>query len=49
MNNQILEVPDDFESEFEAYVSAGDNNVAGAEVMATILECGTLGCTVLGC
>ncbi|MDI3274920.1 MAG: hypothetical protein ACOH2P_22655 [Pseudomonas sp.] len=49
MKEQIMDLSGEFDAEFEAYVKAGDNQTAGAEVMATTVSCGTLGCTVLDC
>ncbi|WLI13375.1 MULTISPECIES: hypothetical protein [Pseudomonas] len=47
MEEQILEMSGDFDSEFEAYVKGGINKMAGVEVMSTTaITCESLGCTV---
>ncbi|WP_237885029.1 hypothetical protein [Pseudomonas sp. PGPR40] len=49
MKDQILEMSGDFASEFEAYVKAGINKMAGVEVMSSsAITCDSLGCT-FGC
>ncbi|CAH0190229.1 MULTISPECIES: hypothetical protein [Pseudomonas] len=47
MNEQILNMSGDFDRDFEAYQSCDKDNI---EAMGTtILDCGTLQCTGLGC
>ncbi|MDN4547151.1 MULTISPECIES: hypothetical protein [unclassified Pseudomonas] len=48
MQEQIMDLSGELDSEFEAYVSAGQADVGG-ETMCTNMSCGTLSCTVLGC
>jgi hypothetical protein len=49
MKDQVLQMSGDFAIEFEAYVKAGVNKMAGLEVMATTaITCESLGCT-FGC
>ncbi len=47
MNEQILNMSGDFEGDFEAYQGSDKENI---EAMGTtILDCGTLACTGVGC
>ena len=49
MKDQVLDMSGDVASEFEAYVKAGVNKMAGVEVMSTTaITCESLGCT-FGC
>ncbi|HGM5552975.1 TPA: hypothetical protein ACKP2V_003265 [Pseudomonas putida] len=49
MKDKVLEMSGDFTGDFEAYVKAGVNKMAGVEVMATTaITCESLGCT-FGC
>ncbi|WP_367373023.1 hypothetical protein [Pseudomonas lini] len=47
MSEQILNMSGDFDRDFEAYQASDKDNI---EAMGTtIIDCGTLGCTVIGC
>lgn len=48
MQEEIMDLSGELDFEFEAYVSAGQEAVGG-EAACTIIQCGTLQCTVLGC
>ncbi|WLH12005.1 hypothetical protein PSH58_24765 [Pseudomonas hefeiensis] len=47
MSEQILNMSGDFDRDFEAYLAPDKRNI---EAMGTtILDCGTLACTGVGC
>lgn len=47
MSEQILTMSGDFDRDFEAYQQYHHDNIEAVE--ATIVECGTVHCTGLGC
>jgi hypothetical protein len=47
MSEQILKMSGDFHGEFESYQNAGHSRVES--VATTIVECGTVNCTVILC
>ncbi|MCU0071976.1 hypothetical protein N8H71_10255 [Pseudomonas koreensis] len=49
MKEQVMDLSGELEAEFEAYVKSADAGIEGGDTMCTVIQCGTLGCTVLGC
>lgn len=49
MQEQVMDLSGELDAEFEAYVSSGDAGIEGGGTMCTVIQCGTLGCTVLAC
>lgn len=49
MQEQILDLSGELEAEFEAYVSSAGADMESGAAICTVVSCGTLQCTVLGC
>lgn len=49
MQEHIMDMSGELETEFEDYVKSGSASVEGVEVICTMISCETLQCTGLGC